>query len=60
MPAPVPGVPDPDEVGADDVLETGVVVAVTRVEGEVVTELLLEVLIDVRALLVVEAAPGTH
>lgn len=60
VPAPVPGVPDPDEVGADDVLETRVVVVVMRVGEEVVTELLLDVLVDVRAVVVVEAAPGTH
>jgi hypothetical protein len=61
---PVPGLPVPDVVGAEDVLETRDVVVVVRVDVEEPTELLLEVVADVRVVVVltevVEALPGTH
>jgi len=61
---PVPGLPVPDVVGAEDVLEARDVVVVTRVDMEGLTELLLEVVVEVRVVVVlaevVEALPGTH
>jgi hypothetical protein len=58
VPVPVPGLPVPDVVGAEDV------VVAERVVVEEVTGLLLEVVVEVRAVVVlddvVEALPGIH
>ena len=58
VPVPVPGLSVPDVVGADDV------VVAERVVVEEVTGLLLEVVVEVRAVVVldevVDAVPGTH
>ena len=64
VPVPVPGLVVPEVVGAEDVLEARDVVVVVRVDVEELTELLLEVVVEVRAVVVlaevVEAVPGTH
>jgi len=64
VPVQVPGLVVPEVVGAEDVLEACDVVVVVRVDVEELTELLLEVVVDVRAVVelveVVEAVPGTH
>jgi hypothetical protein len=60
----VPGLPGPDVVGAEDVLEARDVVVVVRVDVEEPIELLPEVVVEVRDVVVlaevVEALPGTH
>jgi len=64
VPVPVPGLPVPDVVGAEDVLDTREVVVLVRMDVEEVTELLRDVVAEVRVVVVlaevVEALPGTH
>jgi hypothetical protein len=64
VPVPVPGVPVPVDVGAEDVLEAREVVVVTRVDVDGVTGPLLDVVMELRVVVVdtelVDTLPGTH